>query len=502
MVERRRRLVSDQLQHSNVAVTARQIFLTEIDGGRVMKWWRFALLAAVLVVTLGSTDPDDACVKRTLINYGDGFKDVKKQFDALQLQLAALNLTDTSAKNQTEIEKQNLGLNFLPAIPQIRDVFGLPYVDGQRIRMPFEHSDHEFINVVSYQTNCKMPPYEIVKDDPYILAYPPPLPSYCDPSLYASSGTPDPRKKAELPARDKVIDFAKSVGRLKLRSIYYLYLSEEEVKKSKELAEKCKKSTDKSKNQADKGKELYACKRVELWGTGFMVGKKTFATSCHVVAPFLKNVNGIPELDQDKLKDSHEELFVNFTPTDVPANDLDDFPVKALSKCSSHDGLDIALLEVDSTKGQLPLPRPLFSGTIRDLARANNDFWRIGVLIGYGDLLHPIDETTSEMYQPYEKEYSDVKVAMLDGIITEDKCDDDLGIILDTVDTTVGESGSIVMDSLDWFNQDSPAFVLGVHTCCSAYFGLAKYTTPQPDLRCARLNRTFHNQDISSRSIL
>jgi hypothetical protein len=107
------------------------------------------------------------------------------------------------------------------------------------------------------------------------------------------------------------------------------------------------------------------------------------------------------------------------------------------------------------------------------------------------------------MYRPYANDgYSDVKVAMLDGIIAEDECDDDLGIILDTVDTTVGESGSIVMDSIDWVDPKSPAFVLGVHTCCSTYFGLAKYTVPQSDLRCARLNRTFHNQDISSRSIL
>jgi hypothetical protein len=259
----------------------------------------------------------------------------------------------------------------------------------------------------------------------------------------------------------------------------------------------------------------YHREQVELWGTGFMIGNNIFATSCHVIAPLLKrdeygnlqrDGNGNLQLGLD----ANEKLVVNFTATDVPANDKDDYHVNAPVVCSSRDGLDIALLEVYPTNEggtKLPDALPLFYGTIQDLMKIDIKYWRIGVLIGYGDLLHPIDETTREMYQPYEKyknyQGSDVKVAMLDGIITKELCDDDnLDIILDTADTTVGESGAIVTDSLDWFDKESPTFVLGVHTCCSAYFGPVKYATPRVEPACARLKRTFHNQDISSWSIL
>ncbi len=496
-----------------------------------MRWLKFVVLAMVLMAAMGSADPDDACVKRTASNYLEGFKSFKMQVNALK---GKRNAAGSNSANGSAQSSEDQKIRVTP-----------PYISGEVSHVPFEHSNSEFFDAVSYETNCRFPPFKIVKDNSTICPYPGPLPSYCNSGKYqtqtdvekaisndkamsepscnmntSASGKVDNQSASgklpipypfpfpipnPAPLLGKITTFARSVGRLKLRSTYHL--SQEEVEKSKELAGKCKKGDEKSKGPAGKNKDLYTCEQVELWGTGFMVGNTIFAASCHVIAPLVqKDDYGNPQLHLD----DGEALFVNFTATDVQPNDNDDFQVNKLAGCSSRDGLDIALLEVEpvnKAKTKLPDALPLFTGKIGDLEHAatgdSEAYWRIGVLMGYGDLLHPIDETTWEMYRPYEKgPYDNIKAVMLDGIISEDECDDDLGIVLDTTDTTVGESGAIVMDSLHWFDQNSPAFVLGVHTCCSAFFGPQTYTTPQPELRCARLNRTFHNQDISSRSIL
>jgi hypothetical protein len=46
------------------------------------------------------------------------------------------------------------------------------------------------------------------------------------------------------------------------------------------------------------------------------------------------------------------------------------------------------------------------------------------------------------------------------------------------------------------------AFVTGVHTCCGTYFRKNKGYPPVAKMPCARLRRTFHNQDISTWSML
>src|SRR4029077_3110361 len=158
-----------------------------------MKWWRFAVLAAVLVLTLGNTDPDDACVRKTIAGYGDGFEQFAKQFKEAApilklrpLNLPPLNLTDRSAREQTGKDKDRPEVKIRPefkirpAIPKESHDVGIISLGGQHTPTNFEHSD-EKINVLSYETNCKMPPFEIIKDKPYILDYPPPLPAYCPP---------------------------------------------------------------------------------------------------------------------------------------------------------------------------------------------------------------------------------------------------------------------------------------------------------------------------------
>ena len=159
--------------------------------------------------------------------------------------------------------------------------------------------------------------------------------------------------------------------------------------------------------------------------------------------------------------------------------------------------------------------------------------------IAYGDLSHPIDQVTSEMYAPFVhtdlpkdpkiKEYVYRKFAMWDGIIETAKCDN-VDYELDTASTTLGSSGALVLgifkdavpprQSTSSNKTESPGraetdalgeptftslpspLAIGMHKCCAAYFGEEDAYGPPPTIPCASLHRTPFNQNVSSKSIL
>ena len=210
-----------------------------------------------------------------------------------------------------------------------------------------------------------------------------------------------------------------------------------------------------------------------------------------------------------------------------------EFAITRFLGCSQKNGLDVAILDLcekSTPRGDgrdqcvmakpSPSPLPLLLSRHKDIDVIKKEF---SVLVGYPDFAHFIDPIKQAIYVPYmkpdptgTKDYSG-KFVSIDGVESEDECDDEMGIVLDTVTTSVGESGSVVIDLHEPVrpprgtapkkdglpNTDPrPAVVVGMHTCCSTFFERDYGNPPEANLKCARLRRTFHNQDIATRTII
>ena len=292
---------------------------------------------------------------------------------------------------------------------------------------------------------CAFPPFPI--NDQQVIAYPSALPPWCDDI--------NPTTPGKIMKNGSIPNLAQAIGRLEVRSS----------------------NTDPP----------------VIWGTGFMIAPGIFATTCHVIESLRAAAPNDLHLPDG------EAVVVDFNYSRRKSGDsVPEFDV-TFKGCSEQSGLDVAFLELTSKTGMsLPDPLPLFLGNFEDIKRD------LSVLIAYADLDHFIDPDKSDIYGPFvptSMPYS--KFAMIDFFATEDECDEKEGfdVELDTDTTTTGESGGVVIDMHDSDKNNAPV-VVGVHTCCSAYFEEDKSTPPLPYHACARLRRTFHNQDISSSSIL
>jgi hypothetical protein len=267
----------------------------------------------------------------------------------------------------------------------------------------------------------------------------------------------------------KIATYAKSVARLAIRNDYY---------QTSDLSQ-----------------------YLSFWGTGFLVGSGIIATPCHVIGSLIDDKHHLLKLD-------HESLVIDFAATPDTDTVRKVFEVKSVIGCPDSVGLDIALLDLCTGEGSqrvcptdLPqMPLPLFAGSIKSMDS------KPLLLIGYADLNHFMNPDRRAMYDPWVSSPVSSKFVVADHLIDEPsnenqcrKSDDGLTVMLDTVITTTGESGSVVIKLND--GATLPA-VIGVHTCCSGYFEYDKGNPPEPELKCARLHRTLHNQDISSLSIL
>ena len=233
-----------------------------------------------------------------------------------------------------------------------------------------------------------------------------------------------------------------------------------------------------------------------FWGTGFVISQSYVATTCHIVDPLMKPDSNALQLDKEK-------LVVEFR---NPTRQCQIDPTYVT--CSAHPGLDVALLKVmkDScqTTGSMPKPSSLPPPVPLDVEDPSGLKEILLAVIGYGDLDHPIDANTDDLYGVFKGSGYN-KFLMLDYAPEVDNCGGDKGqlnILLDAASTTVGESGGVLV-KVGKLEDTTPLAVIGVHTCCSTFFaGQEKGTPPESGRACTKVRRTFDNQDVSIKSVL
>jgi hypothetical protein len=255
--------------------------------------------------------------------------------------------------------------------------------------------------------------------------------------------------------------------------------------------------------------------KTSFWGTGFVISKSLVATTCHTIDPLMKEGTTMLDLGGDS-------LYIEFQNPAQQCQIDDKVPVT----CSPHKGLDVALLKVvdngcisicektshDCKKtGHLPPPVDI------DDEPPSNLTDTLLAVIGHGDLDHPVDADTDDLYGPYKKTPGYDKFLMWDLAPAVQDCGG-LKILLDAASTTVGESGGVLvkvgkvpkgpnfLESTAGLRvDDTPLKVVGVHTCCATYFsGTEKGTPVEPPYPtpCTQVKRTLDNQDISVTAVL
>jgi hypothetical protein len=227
------------------------------------------------------------------------------------------------------------------------------------------------------------------------------------------------------------------------------------------------------------------------WGTGFLVGKGVIVTTCHVLESLLVKENGQWRLQEKELKDHGETLLVDFGDKDDHFEPTQEYEVGLLALADTQ-GLDIALLKIKDD-GTHPNPR---KGLKFRRARLHPPEPKLEVVVvGYPDFHHPLDPHAEAAYEPY-KTQGDAKFALLGCAVDSasiQSCASEKPVFLHTSPTTMGESGSILIDR-------KSKQVIGIHTCCS-YPEKDDDTAPESELDCAKLKRTEVNQAIEICSI-
>lgn len=245
-----------------------------------------------------------------------------------------------------------------------------------------------------------------------------------------------------------------------------------------------------------------ADKTETFWGSGFVIAPGLFATSCHTLDSLIVNKDGRPTINIPV----SAELVIRF-------NDDEDFSIDIESLvCSSMPGVDMALLSFcDVCSPKTPVPTEIISPT--ELVHQK----RFMAIIGYADLNHQIDSDTADIYEAINNNGAPIlKIFVPDVSLALNKCAASEGVIMDLADTTIGESGGVVIElgklSDDNIKEDGKLgpkdpsqqlkpMVIGMHTCCSAFFDQEKGKAPFLDTPCGRLHRTADNQAVSLWSV-
>jgi hypothetical protein len=368
------------------------------------------------------------------------------------------------------------------------------FVGGQSELKNFEGGS-EKIRVLSYEVNCLYPPFSIAESGQTIGKPPKSLPAYCHipPAATASpspgnpgcstspcpEATPSPTP-SDL-AADKLQEYLKTSGGGKYGS-YLQSVGALRVGSDQNLA--------------------------EFWATGFVIADHLFATSCHAMDPlFKKGEYGFPEPDANGSYtfNAQNKLWVDFGTGQLnPDPNAHHLISATFVDCSYHEGLDIALLSLDAAADVPSAVTIFYDGDF-----ANKVSGKAAALIAYGDLSHPVDEITNEMYKSFIDQdaspgqyWSYRKFVMWEGIIATAQCNN-VDYLLNTASTTVGSSGSPVLAVFKSpGNPLTKPLAIGVHKCCAAYFGEEDAYQEMPTISCAKLHRSPFNQDVSSKSIL
>ncbi len=232
-----------------------------------------------------------------------------------------------------------------------------------------------------------------------------------------------------------------------------------------------------------------------FWGTAFVIAEDVIATTCHTLDPLVVSAGDSTKLNLDPLK---ERLVVDFS--DARKTIGKQCWLKNDVYCSTRAGLDVALIQIDDRSCTPPPPVPLYIGKIEDLVSADLEHAHLLGVVGYPDFNHFIDLDTEDLYAPYTPlQYA--KFLMPAAVTEIDHYGDGVQLLLDVADTTMGESGSVLVDLASDIDHFNPT-VAGIHACCSSYFGEIDEHAPQLDLACAHLKRTIYNQSVSIQSIL
>lgn len=479
------------------------------------------------------------------------------------------------AKNMNEL-RDKLGLSSVPA-GTVRS--GPHFVPGPIVQENFEGNPDHPINLINYDIPCKYPPYSIKQGSsvqeldmqPNDLPGKKPdkrpgkLPQYCYEIIPTPTPTPAPAVQASAACPPSAIPTTTpaptaSPGPSPSPSPYYHYGCPTPTPISPPVTglgrDDLQAALERSSGGGNAPQTLEAVGALkirltnsdgnpdlntdpEFWGTGFVIADNIFATTCHILEPlFEKDKDGNPIDHGGKfVLRGDVRLYVDFTPgykDDEHPNPVYEFPAQYLD-CSHQTGLDVALLLLCSNKNNDPVPTPvtLYSDDLKYLEATP------AVLVSYVDLRHPLDEITTEMYQPFVDAPDDGgnkkckpdygqrkpgdpkckygyywKFAMVDGVVAARRCMS-VDLLLDLADTSVGASGALVLSRFRKFPPGPPdptgskppdtrdiPLVVGLHKCCAAYFGEEKGYDPPPTISCAALHRTPINQDVSTVSIL
>jgi hypothetical protein len=235
-----------------------------------------------------------------------------------------------------------------------------------------------------------------------------------------------------------------------------------------------------------------------FWGSAFMIAQAkdlsygVVATTCHELESLVEKHG-----DHWVLKDK-TGLQVDF------GAQSDEYPQHSRFKVSKllayGDDIDVAFLSIDKNQ-YVPFPDllTLYHGNEDSIASKPRHQPHYLALVGYADLEHFADSVTERVYRVFEED-SDPdapevdKFATLDWIVSPKKhCIHDK-YSLHIASTTVGASGSILMDL-------ATSSVVAMHTCCSKYFPNPKAKSPESEFPCARLTRTFANQAVGAWSV-
>jgi hypothetical protein len=376
---------------------------------------------------------------------------------------------------------------------------GISFVGGQSEVRVFEGKEE--VRVPSYEVNCMYPPFSIAEPGQTIGHPPNPLPAYCH-IPPAASPSPSPGQPGCSPLPCAQATPSPTPPELDAKKFEEYLKNNESTKYGSYLQ-----SVGALRVGADQN-------LTEFWATGFVIADHLFATSCHAMEPlFKKGEYGIPEPDANGnyTFNNENKLWVDFATGQLnPDKNAHNLVPATFIDCSYREGLDIALLSLNAA--DVPPPVTLFY----DEDFANKVSIEVAALISYGDLSHPVDEITSEMYKSFidqdtnpSQYWSYRKFVMWEGIIATAHCKD-VDYLLNTASTTVGSSGSPVLAVFKPSDSQSSAhydplkkpLAIGVHKCCSAYFGEEDAYQELPAIPCAKLHRSPFNQDVSSKSIL
>lgn len=222
-------------------------------------------------------------------------------------------------------------------------------------------------------------------------------------------------------------------------------------------------------------------------GTAFVIARGVIATNCHVISDFVIGGPGHWQLAPKYAK----SFAIDFSDSGESA-DQKKFVIADMYQPPEEIGFDVVFLKVaESNQEETPLPDPI------PLSEENlvvDPSPRAGVLIGYPGHGDNLDCRSEKLYGAFGVDRY-TKFVVPGGMTDVQGCTAPLKIILTTISTTPGQSGSPIIDR-------QSKLVVGVHTCCADYSAEGDSTTiPVNHFSCASKKDTVSNQAISSWSI-